>query len=75
MNMLPLDAQLLLLLMVKIMFIIGAFLYLIFGFVVVRQIQLMCRTVKTPHSQYIRLLGLLHLIFAFGVLFLFIIIL
>jgi len=72
---LPLDLQLLLLLLVKVLFIIGAFLYLIFSFVVVRQIYLMRSTLVTPFSNVILLLGFVHLIFAFSVLFSFIILL
>lgn len=72
---LPLDLQLLILLLVKVLFIIGAFLYLIFSFVVVRQIYLMRSTLVTPFSNVIIWLGFGHLILAFSVLFSFIILL
>lgn len=74
-ELIPLDLQLMILLFVKVLFIIGAVLYLVFAFVVVRQIHLMRSTVITPFSNVIQLLGIIHLIFAFAVLFLFIILL
>lgn len=67
------SAQVLILTLVKLLFVIGAILYLIFGFIVVRQIQLMRSTVITPFSGVIQLLGIVHLLFAFLVLALFIV--
>ena len=46
----------------KIMVIIGALLYVIFAFVVIRQIQLMNRTIRTLFSHKIKLIAFLHLI-------------
>lgn len=59
----------------KIMFVIAAILYLIFAFVVVRQIHVMKSTVITPLSGFIQLIGFLHLFLAVGVVLLFITIL
>lgn len=67
------SAQLLILMLVKLFFVIGGLLYFIFGFIVVRQIQLMRSTVVTPFSSVIQLFGLVHLLFAFLVLALFIV--
>lgn len=63
------------LLSVKTLFIIGALLYLVFAFVVTRQIQVMRSTVITPFSPYVQLLGYAHLIMALIVLIFFITIL
>lgn len=57
---------------VKTLFIIGALLYLVFAFVVTRQIQVMRSTVITPFSPAVQLLGLVHLVLALAVLILFI---
>ncbi len=70
-NLFPMDAFLILLFFVKVLFIIGAILYVFFSFIVVRQIQVMRNSVITPFSGFIQLLGILHLLFAFGVLILF----
>jgi hypothetical protein len=59
----------------KALFIVGAMIYLIFAFVVTRQIHVMKSTVITPQSGVMTLLGLAHLLLAFGVLLLFIMIL
>jgi hypothetical protein len=61
--------------LVKLLFIIGAILYVIFSFVVVRQITLMRQTVITSLSSVLQLLGYLHFVFAVGVVILFFIIL
>ncbi len=60
-------------LLLKVFFILAGILYLIFAFVVTRQIHVMRSTVITPSSEIIRLLGLIHLVLAFGVLVFFII--
>lgn len=60
---------------VKTLFIIGAILYVIFSFVVVRQITLMRQTVLTSLSGTLQLIGYLHMVFAIGVVILFFIIL
>ncbi len=59
----------------KILFIIGAVLYVIFSFVVIRQIAIMRQTVMTAFSQVIQLIGYIHFIIAIAVLLLFIIML
>jgi len=46
----------------KAFFLIGALLYLVFAFVMVRQISIMKKTVITDLSPTITLLGLIHLI-------------
>ena len=51
---------------VKIMFLIGFGLYVIFAFVAARQIDNMGKTVITPLSPFIQLLGYLHLLLAIG---------
>lgn len=49
---------------VKIFFLIGFFLYILFAFLVVRQIEEMRRTVVTPLSPIIQVVGYLHLLFS-----------
>ncbi len=70
---LPDSATAFIYLCLKALFILGAMIYLIFAFVVTRQIHVMRSTVITPQSGLMQLLGLLHLILAFGVLILFIV--
>ena len=53
---------------VKSMFIIGGVLYLLFAFLVTRQISIMSTTVQTTASVTIKLLGLVHLVIAILVL-------
>lgn len=52
----------------KNLFIIGGIFYVIFAIVIIRQIQIMNRTLITTFSPVVRLLGYLHLIFAVGIL-------
>jgi hypothetical protein len=52
---------------VKIMFLIGFFLYILFAFLAIRQIEEMRQTVVTPLSPVIRVAGYLHLLLAIGV--------
>lgn len=59
----------------KILFIIGAVLYVIFSFVVVRQITIMRQTVMTGFSPVVQLAGYLHMLLAVVALLLFIILL
>lgn len=59
-NGLTMDGALLLIL--KLFFVIGGFLYLIFSLVVVRQIAIMRKTLITPLSTTITAFGLVHLI-------------
>lgn len=58
--------------LMKIFFVVGGIFYLIFAFVVLRQIHLMQSTVITPLSGFMKILGLLHLLLALGVLFFYI---
>lgn len=46
----------------KVLFIIAATLYVLFSFVVVRQISLMRQTVVTSLSTFLQLVGYVHLI-------------
>lgn len=60
---------------VKIMFLIGMFLYLVFGFVVIRQVGHMTKTLKVGFETPIRLLALVHFIasiclFIFSIIYL-----
>lgn len=48
----------------KLLFVILAFLYLLFAFVVTRQIKVMRTTLITPISPVVRVVGYVHLIFA-----------
>jgi len=50
------------------MFFLGFFLYLIFAFIAVRQIDIMRKTVVTPFAGVIQIIGMLHLLLAFGLL-------
>lgn len=54
----------------KIFVIIALIVYVVFALVVVRQVQLMSRTVEVGFEIPIKMLVLAHLIFAIGVLFL-----
>jgi len=54
--------------LVKIFVIIGLSVYTIFALVVVRQIQIMTETVKLNFELPIKILGIIHLFFALGVL-------
>lgn len=59
----------------KFLFIISAILYVIFSFVVVRQIALMKQTVVTALSPVLQIIGYLHLLLAIGVVIIFFVIL
>ncbi len=56
----------------RIMFYLGAIIYIIFAFVVIRQIAVMKKTLITTFSPVISLLGYLHLGLAIGLLILYI---
>ena len=56
---------------VKLFFIVGGLLYLVFSFVVVRQIAIMKRTIITPLSPLVTTLGYVHMAVTAGVVFLF----
>lgn len=64
----PTSANDLFLMGIKVMFIIGGVLYSLFALLVVKQISLMSRTIITPFSIYITLIGYLHLLAALVVL-------
>lgn len=51
----------------KIMILVGFGIYIIFAFVVVRQIQIMTRTITTGLKIPVTMLGLIHLGFALAV--------
>lgn len=53
------------------MFVIGAILYLIFALLVLRQIDLMKKTLITPFSPVVTTLGLVHLAAAVMMLWVF----
>jgi hypothetical protein len=53
---------------VRLLFYAGFFLYIVFAFIALRQIEVMRRTVVTPFSTAVLLLGILHLLFAIGAL-------
>lgn len=54
--------------LVKIFVIIGLSVYSIFALVVVRQIQIMSDTVKLNFELAIKILGIIHLLFALSLL-------
>jgi len=47
---------------IKILFLIGYFLYILFAFLALRQIEEMRRTVVTPLSPAIQIIGYAHLL-------------
>lgn len=51
----------------KIFVLIGLFIYIIFGFVIVRQVKLMTDTVQTGFEFMMKLLGYIHFLFAIAV--------
>lgn len=55
---------------IKVFVVFGLALYVIFALVVVRQVQLMTDTLEVGFESQVRLLALIHLIFAVGVLLL-----
>jgi choline-glycine betaine transporter len=59
----------------KTMFIISIILYLIFAIVIVRQINVMKKTLITPFSPVVKTIGWIHLMITVGVLLLYLIIL
>lgn len=50
----------------KILFLIGFFLYILFAFLAVRQTEEMRRTVMTPLSPVIQAISYVHLLLAIG---------
>lgn len=55
----------------KFFLILSALIYMVFAFVILRQVKVMKSTLITPFSPVIRTLGILHLALAGGVLVLF----
>jgi hypothetical protein len=51
----------------KVLFLIAFSLYIIYALVIVRQIGLMDRSIKTTFSPFVKILGLLHLFAALAV--------
>jgi hypothetical protein len=66
----PIDAQIAqtLYLIVKLFALIGFSLYVAFAFIATRQIHIMRKTVITPLSGFVALLGYLHFLLAIGAL-------
>lgn len=64
--------QIALLFGVKALFVVGGVLYLLFAFVVIRQINIMGKTIRTVASGTIKLLGYAHFVAAALVLFYFV---
>jgi membrane-anchored glycerophosphoryl diester phosphodiesterase (GDPDase) len=54
--------------LLKVLFVLAGALYVIFSFVVIRQIALMRQTVVTPSATVIKLGGYVHFLLAFAVL-------
>jgi hypothetical protein len=54
---------------VQILFLIGFALYIVFAFIATRQIDVMRKTVVTPLSPFIQVIGYLHLLLAIGAFF------
>jgi hypothetical protein len=57
----------------KIIFVLLAGLYLAFAFVVIRQISIMGKTLVTPFSPIVAVIGYLHFFFALMVFFFFLV--
>ena len=72
-NFLTGDMNDLTLLLFKVMFVVTAFLYVLFAIVVVRQISIMRSTLITSFSPLLTTVGLVHLLFSIGVLIFFIV--
>lgn len=60
-------------LLFKVLFIVAAFLYMLFAIVVVRQISIMKSTLITSFSTLLTSVGLAHLLLSIGVLIFFIV--
>ena len=63
------------LLLIKLLLYVGGFLYLVFAFLVTRQVRLMKQTLETPLSPTMTLLGWVNFAFAVAVFVLFLMIL
>ena len=55
------------LLLVKFLFLVGLFLYLAFAVIVIRQVNLMTKTLNGTFDQSLKIVAWLHLIVALGV--------
>ncbi len=55
-------------LIVKIFFLVGLSVYLIFALVVVQQTRIMSETVKLDFESFIKILAIIHLLLAVGLL-------
>jgi hypothetical protein len=53
---------------VKIFFVVGLAVYLIFALVIVQQVRIMSDTVKLSFELPIKILSIIHLLFALGLL-------
>lgn len=53
--------------LLKLGFVVAALIYVVFSLVVVRQISVMRRTLKTSLSPHLQLLGIIHLLFAIAI--------
>ena len=60
---------------VKYMFVIGGFIYLLFAYLVTKQISLMSRTISTTASAKNKTLGYVHLVVSVVVLIYFLLVL
>ncbi len=54
--------------LIQDLFIVGGILYVIFALIVIRQIAVMKRTLITPFSPVIKILGYIHLVISILVL-------
>jgi hypothetical protein len=68
----PALANEMLLSLFKFFLVVSALIYMVFSFVILRQIRIMKSTLITPFSPVIRTVGIIHLALAGGVLLLFV---
>lgn len=54
---------------VKVMFLAGLFVYLMFGIIIVRQSQLMNETIEAKHNEIVKLMAWMHLGLTIFILF------
>lgn len=59
----------------KVLFMIGLLVYIAFAVVMIRQVNLMTRTLELGHENFIKNLSIGHLVFAIGIFLLALIIL
>ncbi len=53
--------------LLKIVYLFGLGIYIAFAALVIRQISMMTRTIKTPAESFLKLLGYIHLALAIGI--------